>query len=94
MKEARDYPWFNLADYEPRRQFGLRDWAIMLLLRDRLLDDVDRYSLFKETFDEYWLNYLDEALPSKYLNNRSDERYERLLASDPCWLTNNLSTPS
>jgi hypothetical protein len=46
---------------------------------------VDRYSQrfdFKE-FDEYWLNCLNEALPSKYWSNRSDERYDRLLASDP-----------
>src|SRR5262245_10717511 len=88
MKAARDYPWFNLPDYEPRRQFDLRDWAIMLLLRDRLADDVVRYlqigrSDAKKCFDKYWDNYLDEALPSKYWNNRSDQRYEGLLPSDP-----------
>jgi hypothetical protein len=87
MKEARDYPWFNLADYEPRRQFDLRDWAIMLLLRDQLPDYVDRYSQiedpeFEFKVDEYWLNYLDEALPSKYWSNRSKKQHEGLLA-DP-----------
>jgi hypothetical protein len=87
MKETRDYPWFDLRDYEPRRQFGVRDWAIMLLLRDRLPDDVNRYSQTgrsdaKKLFDKYWDNYLDEALPSKYWNNKPDERYEGLLPSD------------
>lgn len=85
MKKGRDYSWFNLADYEPRRQFDLHDWSIMLLLRDRLRNDVDRSLAFKEFnwLNGYWLNYLDEALPSKYSSNKSDDRYQQLLASDP-----------
>ena len=70
MEEERDYPWFNLADYEPRRQFDFRDWAIMLYLRDRTADDIDRNlqtegCTFEETSDEHWLLYLGEALPLK-----------------------------
>ena len=85
MKKDRDYSWFNLADYEPRRQFDLHDWSVMLLLRDRLLNDVGRSLALKDfdRFNEYWLIYLDEALPCKYSSNKSDERYQQLLASDP-----------
>jgi hypothetical protein len=76
MKKSRDYSWFNLADYEPQRQFGLREWALMLFCRQQFQDDAARFRIDTETdevIEAYWRKYLDEALPCNYQRNKSTE---------------------